>query len=205
MWLTTTIKSDTNRIVAIRASNKTKTQNESESKMTKILLKNVRLSFPSLFRKAVFNGEETKFEGTFLLDKIEHEAKINEIKDAIKEAFKTLKVPKLPPDKIFLKDGDEIEYAGYEGKMSAKASSNKRPLVVDRDKSPLTEDDNRIYSGCYVNATIELWAQNNNYGKRVNANLLAVQFAKDGEPFADGSKASVDDFDVIADDDEDFM
>jgi hypothetical protein len=31
----------------------------------------------------------------------------------------------------------------------------------------------------------------------VNANLLAVQFSKDGEPFGDGVTASVDDFDEI--------
>jgi len=37
--------------------------------MAKIKLQNVRLSFPSLYRKAVFGGEETKYEGTFLLDK----------------------------------------------------------------------------------------------------------------------------------------
>ena len=40
--------------------------------MAKFTLKNVRLSFPSLFQKAVFNGTETKFEATFLLNKEEH-------------------------------------------------------------------------------------------------------------------------------------
>jgi hypothetical protein len=35
----------------------------------KIKLQNVRLSFPSLFQKAVFEGKEGKFEATFLLDK----------------------------------------------------------------------------------------------------------------------------------------
>ena len=37
--------------------------------MSKIKLKNVRLSFASVFRKATFNGDETKYEGTFLIDK----------------------------------------------------------------------------------------------------------------------------------------
>mgnify|MGYP001230954780 CR=1 FL=1 len=56
----------------------------------------------------------------------------------------------------------------------------------------------------YVNANIELWAQNNAYGKRINATLLVVQFSKDGEPFGEGgSSASVNDFDSV-DDDEDF-
>ena len=174
--------------------------------MSKIILNNVRLSFPSLFRKAVFNGDETKFEATFLIDKATQAPKIKEIKAAIDAAIKDgLKGAKLPPDKICLKDGDDIDYAGYAGHMSIKASSNKRPIVIDRDKSPLTEDDNKLYAGCYVNASLELWVQNNQYGKRINCNLLGVQFMKDGEPFADGVKGSLDDFEAFADEDADFL
>ena len=166
--------------------------------MSKIILKDVRLSFPSLFHKAVFDGKETKFEATFLIDKAGNAAKIKEIKAAIDAMIKDdLKGSKLPPDKICMKDGDSIEYAGYAGTMSLKASSTKRPIIIDRDKSPLTEDDNKFYAGCYVNASLELWAQNNNYGKRINCNLLGVQFMKDGEPFADGVKGSIDDFEAF--------
>jgi len=181
-------------------------QNEkTERSNKKIKISNARISFPSLFRKAVFNGEETKYEATFLIDKKESAEKIAEINGAIKELIKDqFKGAKIPSDKLCVKDGDTIEYAGYAGNVSVKASSNSRPLVLDRDKSPLAEDDNRIYAGCRVNAVIELWAQNNNYGKRINANLLGVQFLKDDEPFADGVKASADDFDAFGDD-EDFM
>lgn len=171
----------------------------------KIKLNNVRLSFPSLWRKSVYNGEETKFEATFLLNKKTQADKVKEIEAAIAALIKEqLKGSKLGGDKICLKDGDDFEYVGYAGNMSIKASSNKRPLVIDRDKSILSEEDNRLYAGCRVNATIELWAQNNNYGKRINANLLAVQFYKDDEPFADGEKGSVDDFDAY-DDEEEFL
>lgn len=171
----------------------------------KVKLQNVRLSFPSVFRKAVFNGEETKFEATFLLHKEDHAAVIEEIQSAIKSLVKNdLKGAKVGDDKICLKDGDNIEYEGYAGCMSIKASNDKRPLIIDRDKTPLSEDDNRLYAGCHVNAIIELWAQNNSWGKRINANLLGVQFFKDGEPFADGKKsASVDEFDAFGDDDSD--
>ena len=174
--------------------------------MAKITLKNVRLSFPSLFKRASFDGQEGKFEATFLLNKETHADTIAEIQAAIKERIaEDLKGAKLGADKICLKDGDEIEYDGYAGHFSIKGSNNKRPLVIDRDKTPLTEDDNKIYAGCYVNAIIELWAQNNNYGKRINANLLGVQFFADGEPFGDGVKASADDFDAFGDDDGDIF
>lgn len=174
--------------------------------MAKIKLQNVRLSFPSIFRRAVFSGEETKFEATFLLDKTEHADKIEEI-EAAKDALvaERLKGAKLKADKICLKDGDEIDYDGYAGKMSIKASSSKRPMAIGADKSPLTEDDGKLYAGCYVNAIIELWGQDNQYGKRVNANLLGVQFVKDGEPFGDGVTASIDDFDEIDADFDDFV
>ena len=174
--------------------------------MAKIMLNNVRISFPSLFRKATFNGEETKFEGTFLIGKKEGKGTIDEIDAAIKAIMREdLKGTKLPPDKICFKDGDNIEYAGYAGNMSIKTSSTKRPIVIDRDKSPITEDDNRIYAGCRVNAVIELWAQNNNYGKRINASLLGVQFFKDDEPFADGAKGSLADFEAFGEETADFV
>jgi len=83
--------------------------------------------------------------------------------------------------------------------MTIKASTKKRPLVIDRSKSPITEDDDIIYAGCYVNAIISLWAQNNGYGKRINAQLDGVQFVKDGEPFADNS-TSVSAFDAFDED-----
>ena len=172
--------------------------------MATIKLKNVRLSFASLFKKATFGGEETKYEGTFLIDKETQADQIAEINTAIAAMLKEKKA-KLSPDRICFKDGDGIDYDGYAGHMSIKASNAKRPIVIDRDKSPLTEDDGRPYSGCYVNAVLELWFQDNTWGKRVNANLLAVQFAKDGEPFGEGgASVSVDDFDVIDEDDDIF-
>ena len=173
--------------------------------MPKIKLQNVRLSFPSLFRKAQFQGEETKYEATFMLDKEEHADKIAEIEKAIQAGMKEhFKGAKIPSDKICLKDGDQSGRDEYEGHYTIKCANNKRPKVIDRDKTPLTEDDGKPYSGCYVNAVIDLWYQNNGYGKRVNANLLGVQFFKDGEPFESGSVADDDDFEEFEVDDEDF-
>ena len=175
--------------------------------MAKIKLNNVRLSFASLFRKANYMGDETKFEGTFLIDKEAQADQIATIKAAVK-AMLTEKGAKLGPDRICFKDGDVIfdekGYDGYQGTMSFKAANGKRPLIIDRDKSPLAEDDGKPYSGCYVNAIVELWWQDNGFGKRVNANLDAVQFVRDGEAFGEaGVTASADDFDVVEGEDDD--
>lgn len=166
--------------------------------MSKLMLKNVRLSFPSLFKRSTFNGEEGKFEATFLLPKTDTKT-VDKINDLIDNALKEAKV-KVPQDKRFIKDGDDIDYDGYAGHWAIKASSNSRPMIIDRDKSILAEDDEKPYAGCYVNAQISVWVMNNQYGKRVLANLSGVQFVKDGEPFGSNNAASIDDFDEIEDD-----
>jgi hypothetical protein len=172
--------------------------------MENIKLKNVRLSFPSLFKKAVFNGQETKYEATFLISKDSDQATMLEkaIAAFVEETFKGK-----PPRGLkitCLSDGDEKEYDGYEGMLAFKAASTKRPLVLDSDKTPLTEEDNRIYAGCYVNAIVSLWYSDHPLGgKQILGNLGGVQFYKDGESFSSGG-ASADDFDDFEDDDEEF-
>lgn len=149
-------------------------------------MQNVRLSFPSLFQHSTFGGESTgKYDAQFILDKVEHKALIAQIIEAQQKVAADAKV-KVSADKMALKDGDASGRPELEGKMTIKASTKKRPLVIDKDKSPLTEEDGVIYAGCYVNAIITLWCQNNSYGRRVNAQLDGVQFAKDGEPFGAG-------------------
>ena len=165
----------------------------------KIKLNNIRLSFPSLFKPAEFNGDQGKYEATFLMDKKTQAKMIEEVEAKIALIQKDNKA-KVAPDKICLKDGEYISYDGYDGCMAIKANSNRRPTVIDRDKSPITEDDNKIYAGCYVNCVLELWFMNNNFGKRVCCNLLGVQFAKDGESFGAGPVDASDDFADISDD-----
>lgn len=166
-----------------------------------------RLSFPSLFRTANFGEQDTgKYEATFILDKEKHAAEIEQIKAQIATLMKEELKGKVPADKLCLKDGDESGRPEFEGAYTLKASTKKRPVVIDKDRSPLTEDDNVIYAGCYVNAIFSLWAQNNQYGKRINAQLDGVQFAGKGEPFGDGgiSADEFSDFGDAAEEDDDF-
>jgi hypothetical protein len=172
--------------------------------MSKIKIPSARLSFPSLFNMASFGGESTgKYEATFILDKKEHAKVIAEIEAVIGKLQKDELKGKVASDKICLKDGDEMERPEYAGKMTIKASTKKRPLVINRDKSAISEDDNIIYAGCYVNGIVTLWAQNNQYGKRINAQLDGVQFVRDGDPFGDGG-ISVDQFNAFDDEDDSF-
>jgi hypothetical protein len=96
--------------------------------MSKIKLNNVRLSFPSLFQKATFEGKETKFEATLLLDKDAHAESIAEIQAAIKVAIKEkLGGAKVGADKLCIKDGDDSDYEGYAGTMSLKRPTPSAP------------------------------------------------------------------------------
>ena len=87
--------------------------------------------------------------------------------------------------------------------MSAR--SKTKIMVADRDKSPLSAQDGKPYAGCYVDASIELWAQDNNFGKRVNATLRWVQFRRDGDAFAGSAPATDDELDDLSDADDDLV
>lgn len=166
-------------------------------------MKNVRLSFPSLFQHEVYIGESTgKFAATLILDKEEHKDAIASIQKATNDLMMETFKGKIPSDKLALKDGDESGRPEYAGAYTIKVSTKKRPTVIDRNKTPLVEDDGRPYSGCYVNAIISLWAQSNAYGKRINGNLLGIQFYRDGEAFGAAPIDVSDEFenyDVAAD------
>ncbi len=170
----------------------------------KIKLTNVRLSFPDLFEAKTVNGEgKPAFSASFLIDPADPQVKvINAAIDTVAKekwgakAEQVLKQMRAT-DKVCLHDGNLKQYDGYMDMLYISSRNATRPLVIDADKSPLTEQDGKPYSGCYVNASIELWAQDNNYGKRVNASLSGVQFFKDGDAFAGGRAADVDDFDDV--------
>jgi len=166
--------------------------------MAKIKLQG-RLSFPNIFERASFEGQEGKYEATILFPKSDTET-YDKIIAAIEQCKKENKNTKVPAAKYFIQDGDEKEYDGYEGMWAVKAGNDKRPTVLNRDKTPLVKEDEVLYAGCYVNAIIEPWSQNNKWGKRINANLLGIQFVKDGEEFGDGAKvAGADEFDDLED------
>jgi hypothetical protein len=155
---------------------------------TQITLINVRLSFADIFKAKAINDGAPRFSTNFLLDPSTKSGakQIKNIQKVIDHLIKTeLKVKKLPADKICLKDGDDKEYDGYAGMMFLSAANNKRPQVVNRAQDPVAEDDVEEvpYAGCVCNGVVRLWAQNNKYGKRINASLEIVQFVKDGESF----------------------
>jgi len=173
----------------------------------RIMLKNVRLAFPNLFEAASVNGEgDPRFGATFIIPGDDKQlAAINATIEAVaKEKWAAKADVNLKAlrgsGKVALRNGDEkSNYDGFEGNyfVAASAKANARPTVVDGQRQPLTERDGKSYAGCYVNASIEIWAQDNAYGKRINATIRGVQFVRDGEAFGGGRPAGADEFDEI--------
>jgi hypothetical protein len=166
-----------------------------------IKLSNVRLSFPALFEPKVFEGSKPAFSAVYLLDKKTHAKDIEAIKAGIAKVVKEDFKGKMPA-KTCLRDGTEKpEVDGYGADvMFVSARSEKKSFsVVDRNLEHLTPQSGRPYAGCYVNAVIRLWPQDNKYGKRVNASLGNIQFVKDGEAFGEKPRAVEDDFKPVED------
>lgn len=149
------------------------------------MVKNVRCSFPHFFKKPIINGVEGSYGCTLLLDPKEHAKEISAIQESINALLKEkFKGKNLPSDKICLRNGDDNVREEYEGYYTCSANNKDKPVVIASNGSTRITDpeDSKIYAGCRVNAKIDLWFQNNQYGKRVNATFLAVQFARDDEP-----------------------
>lgn len=181
---------------------------ERRSSKGEIRLENVRLSYEAIFKPKKFGGasgdgeDEPAYQGSFIFEKKDPQVdKCWEIIDGLLDEEFNGKPPKLKDDKFALRnDKDEPEYAG---RWYVAARNKKRPKVIDRNKEPLYAEDGKPYSGCYVNAIVRFWVQNNKWGKRVNASLEAVQFRKDGEAFGADPVDTDEAFDEVEEDDED--
>lgn len=172
----------------------------------KITISNVRLAFPNIFEPKINEAGKAQFSAAFIFAdgspaKLVLDAAIEETGAAKFGAkWATMKKQMAAGDNLLVHNGDaKASLSGYESNLFLNAYNVVRPTVVDRDRSPLTVADGKPYSGCYVNAIIDVWAQDNQYGKKINAQLQGVQFFKDGESFAGGGKAAeASDFDPIA-------
>lgn len=105
-------------------------------------------------------------------------------------------------DKKRNKDGTPVD--AYAGKLYIKASNKTRPLVLDADKTPLTEKDGRPYSGSWGNMIVTIKGLSGTgpmaqAGKRIYAELNGLQFTRHDTAFGGGgAPASADEFSAVA-------
>jgi hypothetical protein len=117
-------------------------------------------------------------------------------------------------------DGARKDAPGVYILATHRTEDKQRPVVLDSDRSSIFKKINvgkdasgkdvwvttneiaqgkagRIYSGMYVNAHVEIWAQQNDSGKGIRATLLGIQRFKDGDAFGGGQAPDEDAFGEI--------
>lgn len=171
-----------------------------------IRIKNVRIAFPALAEPEAFGDGDPAYQAKFIIVPKSEQAKA--IKEAIqavaKEEWKDKAadvIKSLTEDKkvAFVeaayrnkKSGET--YKGFENMHYIGARNSKtRPTIYNKANVKLESSSDiksLIYSGCYVHAVLDLWAQDNKWGRRVNCTLQGVMFAAHGENFAGSSVAN---------------
>lgn len=171
---------------------------------TEVMLKDVRMTFNGLFEASAFQGKgEPTFSCNLALvpgsenDKairtaIEEECKATFGKDADK------KMKSLSKDKTTMcyrsAEDRGIELEGIPGDTMILAARNKaRPAVFDQGGTPTTAADKEVYSGCYLNAKVEIWVQSGD-NEGIRCTIMGARKKRNGEPLTANRVASASDF-----------
>lgn len=178
----------------------------------KIILTDVRLAFPDLFEAKAFVDPKTgkqgepQFAATFLIDRSNPETrKVIEAEEArvAKEKWGAKSEAILTEiranNRGAIKNGElKASYDGFPGNDFIAANNKVRPMVVNRNGAPVAMSDGVVYAGCYGVGHVVLWAQDNAFGKRINANVTGFQFMRDGDSFGGGPPpSSADEFENL--------
>lgn len=185
---------------------------EKSQPLGRLLLKDVRVAFAQgLFEASVVGTDpnaKPRYGASFLVppdhpQMKEIEEKIEAVTlDKWKAKGAAMLTALKKKDKTCLHDGDDkANYDGYPGNLYITAASQESapPTILNPDRTPWKKGDKKIYSGCRVNVSMELWAQDNSFGQRVNATVRGVQFYRDGDSFSAATAASSDEFEEVTD------
>jgi len=143
----------------------------------KILLKDVQIAYPSLYRRSVFEGVTGKFQVVIVIkkNKTDH---IKKIKSEIENILKENKV-KVSAEKLCLRDGDLREgRPEFKDSWYFNALTDKTPLIFDLSSTPITEEQGLIVSGCRVNFLTSFWYSQKFKG--ISANYHGLQYIGEG-------------------------
>ena len=178
---------------------------------TQLLLTNVTLAFPALGEPQAFGEGQPAYGAKFPIEPNSENAKL--IEDAIKAEAKEAWADKADSVLAMLVEDGKVSYsrreyrskttgepyAGFE-KMFYLGTRNAsvQPSVYDQYGDPVVgkaEITRKAFSGAVVNASVEVWAQDNKWGKRINCSLRGIMLTGEGQSFGGGSgAASADDF-----------
>lgn len=97
-------------------------------------------------------------------------------------------------------------YSGYDGMVYVSANKDQMPQMIRENGTPVDVGNTmeyqqlarKMYGGCYVNVAVKPWCQENQYGRGIRCDLVAIQFARDGEAFGEGAADASSMFGAVA-------
>ncbi len=181
-----------------------------------IKLKNIPIAFPALAEPQAFGDGEPAYGARFpVVPGSDHEKLIEEaMLAAAKERWKEdgEKILKMLVEsgkvcftrKTYLNKKGE-PYEGFKDRFYLQTRSAKaQPTVLDRFGKTVSNKrdiEQLIHSGAETHVSVDIWAQDNQWGRRVNATLRGVMWAGEGERFGGAPPpASEDEFADLAED-----
>jgi len=184
-----------------------------------IIIKNVRLAFPDLREAVQFEGKGPfSYKAVFLVQPGSDSDKA--ILAAIEKAAKAKWGEKATAilnqakasgsQKFCYVDGNMKAYDGFAGNMALSTSRSQddgAPLLIGRGGPTdiLTPESGKPYGGCFVNAKVQVWAQDNQFGKAIRCTLVAVQFVRDGDAFSGSGPSNADGMETLESDGDDLV
>jgi hypothetical protein len=179
------------------------------------MLKGVTMAFPALAEPQSFGEGEPAYGAKFpIVPNSEHQKLIEDaMKVEAKEAWKDKADATLGmliedgkvafAKKVYRSKKTGEAYQGFEGTHYLSARNAKtQPSVYNQYGEGLSgkgDIERQAFSGAKVNASVEIWAQDNKWGRRINCSLRGIMLTGEGENFGGGSSpASADEFSGLA-------
>lgn len=177
-----------------------------------IYLSNVRLSFPHLVEPhsaSTIPNAKKSYQADFIMEEThpswqEVMNRVGELAQAQWAEHAQAVLQQIYNDRrlrFFGKGAERVDkktmqpYSGYAGMVYVSGKRDIQPQFIKVNGQPvdmantmeIQQVARSLYGGCYVNAAIRPWAQDNTHGRGMRCELVAVQFLKDGEAFGAGT------------------
>lgn len=179
-----------------------------------VYLSEVRLSFPNLVEpqrrvNALTGKERVSYSADFIMpaDHAGFKAfmkKVNEMALAKWKEHAAQVMQMINGDRKLRCFGDGNQkigtktlkvWDGYAGNMFITAGRDTPPQVIQADGSPIKTTNTMqyqaltraMYGGCWVNVALNPWIQENEHGRAIRCDLLAIQFMRDDTPLGGGA------------------
>ena len=170
-------------------------------KSIRVVLTDVRCIYPRLFRADEFMGKKNYSIGLLLPEGSANLKKVQQaILDAVREEYGSEKANGMAKKFSASKNTWPIRVR-EEGDYMIQPKRNEEkgaPKVLDRRKNLVT-DESKVFGGCWVNASIDVYCYTQN-GGGVTTYLNGVQFIREDAPLSGSAASCEQDFEDLGDD-----